>query len=353
MSLVIKSNSQNLIIDSGFEDYRYCPKSVSDFTLKHWSVPTKGTSDYFNVCSRKMHPTNGYNGSQKTRSGLGYIGLISGKKFLQKPTAEYVQSKLKDKLSKDSTYYLEFYVNLRDMSMQAAKDIGALLLKSKLNSSTTHILKSTPTIRTKDFICDTTKWEKISGTFIAEGNEQFIIIGTFGNKKSFIKTNRKEFPRSNSAYYYIDDVCLKKVSKESDCHCEETSNTKKNTVKSAVTFNKESKIILPDFTFKTNQWELEVKEVPLLDSLADYLQENENYKLTISGHTDTIGKEVDNIELSGKRAETIKNYLVEKGIAENRIQTKALGSAKPIITNKTEEGRAKNRRVEIKIKENY
>jgi len=93
---------------------------------------------------------------------------------------------------------------------------------------------------------------------------------------------------------------------------------------------------------------LEVSKVAL-DELADVLIKKATWKLEISGHTDNIGGENFNLVLSKKRAEALKNYLIFKGVDTNRLITFYFGETQPLIDNTTEEGRKKNRRVEMKI----
>lgn len=77
------------------------------------------------------------------------------------------------------------------------------------------------------------------------------------------------------------------------------------------------------------------------------LTENPTMQIEIQGHTDNVGDESVNLRLSQERADAVKQFLVQKGIASNRIQTKGLGSSNPIATNDTEAGRAQNRRIEF------
>ena len=67
------------------------------------------------------------------------------------------------------------------------------------------------------------------------------------------------------------------------------------------------------------------------------------------GHTDSIGSDAYNQKLSVRRAEAVKAYLVSKGIEKNRVYTEGKGEKQPVASNKTKEGRAKNRRVEIEV----
>ena len=87
-----------------------------------------------------------------------------------------------------------------------------------------------------------------------------------------------------------------------------------------------------------------------LDEVADILKEDMNLKLDISGHTDNSGDAVNNKVLSEKRAKSVYNYLVSKGIDAGRLSSAGFGQDKPVADNKTEEGRTLNRRVELKLK---
>lgn len=87
-----------------------------------------------------------------------------------------------------------------------------------------------------------------------------------------------------------------------------------------------------------------------LNKLAQEIKDN-NYAVSLSGHTDSIGKYKYNWVLSDKRAVSIKEYLVSKGVKADRIITTPFGSTVPIATNKTAAGRQKNRRVEVDVKE--
>lgn len=90
----------------------------------------------------------------------------------------------------------------------------------------------------------------------------------------------------------------------------------------------------------------------VLDQLKLFLDQNKQVtKLRIEGHTDNVGNDADNLTLSGQRALTIKKYLVDKGVARERLIAAGFGETKPIADNSTEEGKAQNRRTEFKIAE--
>lgn len=100
--------------------------------------------------------------------------------------------------------------------------------------------------------------------------------------------------------------------------------------------------------FENNSDKLKVASLSQLDELAKILNRYEGANLTIEGHTDSNGSDEFNKNLSQKRTESVKAYLIKKGIAADRLTGVGMGEAKPIADNKTALGRAKNRRVELK-----
>ena len=87
----------------------------------------------------------------------------------------------------------------------------------------------------------------------------------------------------------------------------------------------------------------------ILDRLIAFMNENKDKKVNLSGHTDNVGTEAYNLKLSERRVASVKDYVVKKGVDGGRVSGQGFGESKPIADNKTREGRAKNRRVEIKV----
>ena len=100
--------------------------------------------------------------------------------------------------------------------------------------------------------------------------------------------------------------------------------------------------------FETNSDKLRVASLVQLEELSSILIKNETANLIIEGYTDSNGDDKKNLELSQKRTESVKIYLMGKGIMAARITAIGLGKEKPIADNKTSMGRAKNRRVELR-----
>jgi outer membrane protein OmpA-like peptidoglycan-associated protein len=103
--------------------------------------------------------------------------------------------------------------------------------------------------------------------------------------------------------------------------------------------------------FLTGSAQLTPKGQATLDKVASVLAQVPDLPVGISGHTDSVGIRASNLDLSRRRAESCRDYLVKKGIAASRLTTEGVGPDKPVDTNDTEAGRQRNRRIEFSVKE--
>lgn len=106
---------------------------------------------------------------------------------------------------------------------------------------------------------------------------------------------------------------------------------------------------IDDINYATNSAEIDTSSKLVLDQFASYLQAHPRLKIAIQGHTDNVGQTADNQTLSAERAFEVMNYLQYKGVPASSITFKGYGPSKPIADNRTEEGRAKNRRTDFII----
>jgi len=107
-------------------------------------------------------------------------------------------------------------------------------------------------------------------------------------------------------------------------------------------------VALHGINFETGKASITPDSAATLQQIADLLSRNGGWKLRIEGHTDDVGKAGDNLVLSRKRAEAVRDWLVANAkIAAARLDTKGFGDTKPVAANDSDEGRAKNRRVEL------
>jgi len=107
-------------------------------------------------------------------------------------------------------------------------------------------------------------------------------------------------------------------------------------------------LIFKDVQFDSGKWSLKSSSFPILDQIADTLKQAPDLKIEIQGHTDSQGNRAYNLDLSEKRAESVRAYLIKAGVPATRLTAKGFGPDQPITTNATSEGRAENRRVEFK-----
>jgi outer membrane protein OmpA-like peptidoglycan-associated protein len=158
------------------------------------------------------------------------------------------------------------------------------------------------------------------------------------NYKKASRFNKSKRPASNDSITVLQDKPIKKL-------------PAKETVKPLPTpaVKRDSIIVLNDVLFETNSYKLNKELLPKLDSISVYLKKQLRADVSISGHTDNVGKESYNLNLSSQRAEAVAEYFLDKGIPPEQVSFGGFGSAQPIATNDTLEGRRKNRRVEILI----
>ncbi len=108
-------------------------------------------------------------------------------------------------------------------------------------------------------------------------------------------------------------------------------------------------LILNNISFKSNSAQLSSNSLLELDRVKDFMLLNSTVRIEISAHSDDVGADAYNKQLSQKRANSVLDYLVQKNIATNRMESIGYGEQKPIVLNDSEENRAINRRVELKV----
>ncbi|MCS6991585.1 MAG: OmpA family protein [Chitinophagales bacterium] len=101
--------------------------------------------------------------------------------------------------------------------------------------------------------------------------------------------------------------------------------------------------------FETGSDKIRPASFKVLDEIVDIMNRYPHTKWSIEGHTDNVGDDARNMDLSTRRAAAVKNYFISKGISADRLQSAGFGETRPIADNKTAEGRAQNRRTEIKL----
>ena len=221
-------SAQNLVPNPSFEVFNACPDTFfppptgSNISAANgWYNPGGFTPDYLNPCDTNITdpyfgvPLNQY-GFQSARTGVAYAGIITS--FLY-PTPdsirEYIEATLLDSLRIGKSYAVSFHVSLGEWSTYAANDIGAYFSDTLISlPSNPYTLPYIPQIQNNPFnnpLTDTTLWTEVQDTFIAQGGEQYIIIGNFKNDVNTDTTNLDSVGNPNYSpwsYYYIEDVSV-------------------------------------------------------------------------------------------------------------------------------------------------
>ncbi len=112
---------------------------------------------------------------------------------------------------------------------------------------------------------------------------------------------------------------------------------------------KEAKEILNNIFFDTAKWDLKSESTVELDKLVALLKANPDLPIEISGHTDDVGKDADNLLLSQKRAKSVVDYLAQKSVNVLKIKAEGYGKTRPYLPNSSDENRKLNRRIEVKF----
>jgi outer membrane protein OmpA-like peptidoglycan-associated protein len=347
------ADSQNLVKNPSFEHFVNCPQKLGnlDNDMVDWVTPTKGSTDYFNGCSQAMGTPKNFNGEQPANFGVGYVGFYF---YAPEDYREYLEGVLNQKLIKDETYTVSFYVSLAERSDFAIKEFGVQFTENPVKVDTRktlsrrHLSKISGDvsnyfeIKYSDFYSDKKEWVKVKKEFVAKGTENYIIIGNFKNNARTQKFRTKRNVTKGS-YYYVDMIAVVPSNPKIHIGTGLLADGKSFQLGSIHTFK--------NMLFLFDNFELLSKSKTELDEIEAYLSLHKNLKIQISGHTDVIGNSAYNKKLSENRAKAVAFYLMEKGIDSARISYHGFGSEKPVMQNATSTGRQSNRRVEFRIKD--
>lgn len=116
-----------------------------------------------------------------------------------------------------------------------------------------------------------------------------------------------------------------------------------------IRFEHQEAYTLKNVNFDSDQSVLKTDSYDALNQLVDLMKRQQSIKIEVAGHTDNSGLAEKNLQLSQDRAQSVKNYLVSKGILASRITVNGYGDTEPVSDNETEEGKLLNRRTEIRI----
>ena len=312
--------------------------------MKYWKSPTGASPDAYNAKTRVPPSWAQYGfGEQKPHLGEGMVGLTLFGCTNGKPHCrEYIQIQLLEPLIKGQQYYLEFYTTHLERSMQISQ-LGVAFTTVPIILKADTLLTLSPTIVTKKLLAASAQqWLKVSARFKATKAFNYLILGNFfSDSLTFTKHSMVENPL-NYAYYYVDDVLLKKIPPYLPQPELQNELRKKSLVVGKA-------IVLENIYFSFDEAELLPRSILELNVLVDILRKNPTMQIEVNGHTDNLGGKDYNLKLSEDRAFAVMNFLTNKGISSTRLKHSGYGSSKPMFPNDSETHRNRNRRVEILI----
>jgi outer membrane protein OmpA-like peptidoglycan-associated protein len=183
------------------------------------------------------------------------------------------------------------------------------------------------------------RWLKVSGRFIADQEAEYLLIGNF-LPDSLTRTQPGPEGSLPFAYYYIEDVMVKKVPPILPVPLSDDDLSK-------IKLEEGKVVALHDIYFEYDRWELMPRSYVELKKLLKLMKDNPALNIEVCGHTDNSGEDEYNRILSEKRAKSVTDYLNANGVDEYRTRFKGCGSAQPVASNQTAHGRQMNRRVEF------
>ncbi len=339
---------------------------ITDSVLRHW--------DNNKLVSKRL----------LARNGRQFVSLIlHGCCCLHEGTCMNVLGqKFKNPLKKGKIYKLELDA-ARD-SFVAINKIGFLFTQNLINEDDKTV-RLVPQLVYDSIVCKVPMaWYRLSILFQLDKDASYMYLGNFAAPTQYLKIYQAEMAINNTdveskslGFYYFDNFSLTEVVNPLTVNELATLSKPPRAILSDVQHSvvigakpsasqtterpahkmpqispPKEKIVLNNVLFKTNSADLRAVDIPILEVLLPKLLANPKWTLLITGHTDKVGNPAQNQLLSEKRAYAIAHYLQQKGMDAKRIQTKGVGAMQPIGNNETNEGREKNRRVEIEIIDN-
>ena len=349
-------NPASLVLDGGFERRSFCPADYNQRklgTLEHWQQPTGGTPDHFAACSNQAGvPTNRF-GVEAALEGESYGGLVlfSRAKWRYR---EYLTTPLSRTLSPGEWICISFWYSAAEQAGVVADGLGVLLSEDKPTGERDYTLPYAPQLENPmgHFLEVTEGWVNLSDAVQAQGGERWLTLGNFDPKGTTRMALSANAPRDATdwAYVYVDGVEVVPVGRPEDCAClnrkiademqdpPEPLTRVRELERDTLHFDFDEDVLKPEDRTKLDRW-------------GAMLRRNRFLRLEVHGHTDAVGPEGYNAGLSERRAQAAFEYLMDQGVAPDRMRTAAHGSALPAASNAQAAGRARNRRVEFRLVE--
>jgi outer membrane protein OmpA-like peptidoglycan-associated protein len=361
------TKQNNLIINPDFDYYSipiiYHGKDRIEAWVPFWTTPGKYTPDY--ISNLRFIDVLDYNFlfDYNLPKKFNYIGIALFKD--DDDYSEYIQGKLAEPLIKGKTYCFKISINSTRFTKYLVNHIACDFSPTPIMVNDQNEDSFSPQITFSYLPTEPKKFVTLCDYFKANGGEEYMTIGRFIKKGDLSLTLKDSFPKSQfnldkSSYYIIDRVELLEVYDLLECNCRtlidklQINQKRQDTSKLKLITNfselkKGKAIVLNNINFDFDSYILLKSSEYELNSFYQFLIDNPELRFRIDGHTDNIGTDEYNLDLSIKRAKSVYNWLVNKGIQPSRLEYKGFGKRQPLINSTDDNSRAINRRVEAQI----
>lgn len=351
LGLPLCLHSQNLMLNPGFEELNNCREHHADCAMEAWfNIPAVPPRINMRWAPRPM---------------LGHNMLVLNMENLIRPIKlrSYIYTVLPCRLEAGETYLLDFFLytgklpfDRLDFSFLSSEPtLDGLLAKKPVPSFTLNPSHIQAEMKGG--------WKAMETTYIAHGTERFLLLGNLSDQPMLYPLE-KAMDNQGDVFYFLDEMQFKKLEGTSVCPDYDTikkqvyaQNLRHTENVQVFPFVPEpppvwitDSITLPSVLFETNQSVIRPGFSSQLDSLAEQWKEKRILQVQITGHTDAIGRPIDNRLLSQNRANAVKAYLLNRLPAlSEKITAIGLGADQPVADNRTSDGRTSNRRVVIRV----
>lgn len=342
------SLSQEMLRNGDFELINHCPDKKALWVSKDWKPQNDLSPDLFCNCSDTLiqEKLPVFRTKIKPVSGQCMMGLrmdVYNKNYL-----EYFYTFLHYKLEAGKKYNFSFYIQQTEHSSYSIQSIGFLFSDKKLTSSFLYQGKERPqlsfSVEDDGFLTCRENWVKFEAVYEATGNEKYLYIGNFNetNSKNISSNdginlkNNKNNDWKLFSYYVIDSISLSFPEEKKEIDTDTIIETP------VVLINENFR-----FNFKSGSAEIPKESFSILDTLITKLSKLDNYEVHVIGHTDDVGDDDKNLDLSKERAQAVADYLSKNNIFIEQDFIKGKGESEPLCDTFDADCRELNRRVNL------
>ena len=341
-------SAQNLLDNSGFEEINVCTEYHATCAPESWFYMRPATNPMVNA---RLVP----------KPVLGDNILLLPMYDLSGKTKPLVYTMFLCPLQKGKDYKLSFYLHTAGRKFY---NIDIAFLKKEPVTKDFDPYSVTPDLKINetDIVADIKGWSAVEYLFTATEDAKFMLIG---NINSFAEMSYRPADGMNKAgmvYYFIDEIVLRPLVAQPPC--KELKDNKAKLWKQDLRHTEyvvveeepvakppelvSDALILPSVLFKTGSAVIETKFAGTLDSFITNLSQKNVQAMQVTGHTDNQGTREQNFILSQRRADAVKQYILNK-LPILQIATSGKADTVPVSDNTTVKGRAANRRVEVVV----